>query len=196
MKARDTLGYSFSAIRLRKLRSGLTTLGIVIGIAAIVGLLSFTQGFQVTITSQFQEGFETDTLVVTAGGSFGGFPGGDDGDSDFALYVNDTTDVLGIEGVELATPIISGMGSLDSDDTHLDLSVSGVNYTEYSTLYSTTFVADQGEIPIAPANDSIVIGSAVHDPWDNGTIFANVGDELESPSRFAIMVQLTRITSR
>ena len=75
MKSRDTLGYSFSAIRLRKLRSGLTTLGIVIGIAAIVALLSFTQGFQVTMTAQFQEGFATDTLVVSAGGAFGGFPG-------------------------------------------------------------------------------------------------------------------------
>ena len=59
MKARDTLSYSFGAIRLRKLRSGLTTLGIVVGIAAIVALLSFTQGFQVAISGQFQEGLWT-----------------------------------------------------------------------------------------------------------------------------------------
>ena len=176
MKSRDTLGYSFSAIRLRKLRSGLTTLGIVIGIAAIVALLSFTQGFQVTMTAQFQEGFATDTLVVSAGGTFDRFSGGEP--SDFALYVNDTADVLEIDGVDLATPIISGMGSLDSEDSHLDLLVSGVNYTEYSVLYGTTFVAEQGEIPTAPANDSVVIGSAIHDPWSNGTIFADVGDEL------------------
>ena len=38
MKTRDVFGYSFSAIRLRKLRAGLTTLGVVIGIAAIVGI--------------------------------------------------------------------------------------------------------------------------------------------------------------
>ena len=44
MKAKDIFGYSFSAIKLRKLRAGLTTLGIVIGIAAIVALLSLTQG--------------------------------------------------------------------------------------------------------------------------------------------------------
>jgi len=52
MRARDVFGYSFSAIRLRKLRAGLTTLGVVIGIAAIVALLSITQGLQNTITSQ------------------------------------------------------------------------------------------------------------------------------------------------
>ncbi|MGY5858126.1 MAG: ABC transporter permease [Candidatus Thorarchaeota archaeon] len=178
MKSKDTLGYSFSAIRLRKLRSGLTTLGIVIGIAAIVALLSFTQGFQVTMTAQFQEGFATDTLVVSAGGAFGGFPGGGEEESDFVLYVNDTADVMEIDGVDLATSIISGMGGLDSEDSHLDLSVSGVNYTEYSMLYSTTFVAEQGEIPTVPANDSVVIGSSVYDPWNNGTIFADIGDEL------------------
>ena len=42
MRAGDVLSYSFSAIRLRKLRAGLTTLGIVIGITAIVALLSIT----------------------------------------------------------------------------------------------------------------------------------------------------------
>jgi len=177
LRSKDTLGYSVSAIRLRKLRSGLTTLGIVIGIAAIVALLSFTQGFQVTMTAQFQEGFATDTLVVSAGGAFGGFPGAGE-ESDFALYINDTADVQEIDGVDLATSIISGIGSIDSEDSHLDLSISGVNYSEYSMLYSTSFVANQGEIPAAPTNDNIVIGNSVHDPWGNGTIFAEVGDEL------------------
>ena len=50
MKTIDIFGYSFSAIRLRKLRAALTTLGVVIGIAAIVALLSITQGLQSTIT--------------------------------------------------------------------------------------------------------------------------------------------------
>jgi putative ABC transport system permease protein len=54
MKARDTLSYSFSAIKLRKLRAALTTLGVVIGIAAIVALLSISQGLQNTITVQLQ----------------------------------------------------------------------------------------------------------------------------------------------
>ena len=176
MKTKDTLGYSFSAIRLRKLRSGLTTLGIVIGIAAIVALLSFTQGFQVSITTQFQEGFATDTLVVSAGGLFQ-MPGVDDS-SDFALYVNDTSSIEEIVGVDIATAIASGRGSLTIDNSSIDVTISGVNYTEYNTLYSTTFVAEIGEIPTEPTNDSVVIGSAVYNPWDNGTLFAEVGDEL------------------
>ena len=68
MKVGDVFSYAFSAIRLRKLRAGLTTLGVVIGIAAIVALLSISQGLQVTITDQLQSGFVTDALIVSTGG--------------------------------------------------------------------------------------------------------------------------------
>jgi putative ABC transport system permease protein len=69
MKTVDIFGYSFSAIKLRKLRAALTILGVVIGIAAIVALLSITQGLQVTITTQLQKGLSTNTLIVTPGQS-------------------------------------------------------------------------------------------------------------------------------
>jgi putative ABC transport system permease protein len=175
MKAKDTVGYSFSAIRLRKLRSGLTTLGIVIGIAAIVALLSFTQGFQVSITNQFQEGFATDTLVVSAGGQFRS-PGSET--SDFALYINDTIPIREIEGVDMAIAVASGRGSISSNDTSFDITISGVNYTEYESLYPTTFYTELGEIPDSPENTSVVIGSSIYNPWNNGTLFSEVGDEL------------------
>jgi putative ABC transport system permease protein len=59
MKITDIFSYAFSAIKLRKLRAGLTTLGVVIGIAAIVALLSITQGLQVAIATQLKKGFAT-----------------------------------------------------------------------------------------------------------------------------------------
>ena len=74
MKTIDIFGYSFSAIKLRKLRAALTTLGVVIGIAAIVALLSITQGLQATITGQLNQGLSANTLIVTPGS--GGFLGG------------------------------------------------------------------------------------------------------------------------
>jgi len=74
MKAGDVFGYAFNAIKLRKLRAALTTLGVIIGIAAIVALLSITQGLQATITDQLQQGLSANSLVVFAGsgGAFGG----------------------------------------------------------------------------------------------------------------------------
>ena len=67
MKTYDVFGYSFSAIRLRKLRAALTTLGVIIGIGAIVALLSITQGLQATITNQLNQGLSANTLIVTPG---------------------------------------------------------------------------------------------------------------------------------
>ena len=87
MKISDVVSYAFGAIRLRKLRAGLTTLGVVIGIAAIVALLSISQGLQISITSQLQSGFATDTLIVSTGGGFASGFGGPMGpaESEFQL---------------------------------------------------------------------------------------------------------------
>ncbi|MGD9397963.1 MAG: ABC transporter permease [Candidatus Thorarchaeota archaeon] len=175
MKTKDTLGYSFSAIRLRKLRSGLTTLGIVIGIAAIVALLSFTQGFQISITNQFQEGFSTDTLIVT---SQDPIPRPGSQPSDFTMYTNYSESFETIDGVSFATPLVTSRVSIESDVTSTAVTLTGVNYTEFYTLYTTTFVAEYGEIPEDPTNNSVVIGHTLYDPWDNGTHFAEVGDNL------------------
>ncbi len=178
MKAKDTLGYSFSAIRLRKVRSGLTTLGIVIGIAAIVALLSFTQGFEVSITNQFQEGFSTDTLIVTAQNPIQVAGGGMADQSDLTLYTNDSESIETIDGVTFATPIASSQAIIESDLTSTTVTLAGVNYTEYTALYSTTFVAELGKIPEEPANDSVIIGYSLYDPWNNGTYFVEVGNNL------------------
>ena len=69
MKAFDIFGYSFSAIKLRKLRAALTTLGVIIGIAAIVALLSITQGLQASITHELNQGLSASTLIVIPGSS-------------------------------------------------------------------------------------------------------------------------------
>ena len=67
MKTYDIFGYSFSAIKLRKLRAALTTLGVIIGIAAIVALLSITTGLQVSITNDLNRGLSSNTLIVVPG---------------------------------------------------------------------------------------------------------------------------------
>ena len=122
MKTIDIFGYSFSAIKLRKLRAALTTLGVIIGIAAIVALLSITQGLQATITDQLNQGLSANTLIVTPGsggvlsgagaggnggsgggggfgeggaGARGGGFGGEEASSNsgFKLYVNYTSEI-------------------------------------------------------------------------------------------------------
>jgi len=190
MRARDIFGYSFSAIRLRKLRAGLTTLGVVIGIAAIVALLSITQGLQNTISGELQKGLATDALIVTVGGgAFGGGQGdgngfggglGGGGNSGFSLLVNDTQTIMDLSpgNITAALAVIQRVGNISSAEINRTTTIVGVDLAEYKRVYSSTFVAGSGEIPDAPENDTVVIGKRVTDPRLNGTTFFSVGDEV------------------
>jgi len=183
MKVGDVFSYAFGAIRLRKLRAGLTTLGVVIGIAAIVALLSISQGLQVTITDQLKSGFATDTLIVSpgsGGGIFSGVGGGIGGSgSDFSLVVTDTQIINEIEDVVTSAAVIQEVGDIKSGDRTVKLNVVGVDFAVYSEIYGSTFVAESGEIVPNPSNGTVVVGKRVSDPWENGTIFCNVDDVVE-----------------
>ncbi|MEM0096100.1 MAG: FtsX-like permease family protein [Candidatus Bathyarchaeia archaeon] len=174
MKPTDIWTYAFSAIKLRKLRAGLTTLGVVIGIAAIVALLSITQGLQATIATQLQKGFATDTLIVSAGGGLGG------ADSGFTLLVNDTETISQIENVTTALAIIQRVGYIKNADGKVRrVTIVGVNFEAYKAVYESTFVAEKGEIPSNPENTAVVVGKRVSDPWGNGTHLCTPGDIVE-----------------
>jgi putative ABC transport system permease protein len=187
MRTRDVFGYSFSAIKLRKLRAGLTTLGVVIGIAAIVALLSITQGLQNTITIQLEQGLATDTLIVSpgrsvfssgAGTSIGGGFGGDE--SDFKLFINDTTTLNGLSpDIVASVAVIQRAVFIQSTERGFILNVRGVDFSQYVDVYSSTFVAESGTINLTPENDTVVIGKSVHDPWENGTLLYTVNDNID-----------------
>jgi putative ABC transport system permease protein len=180
MKTSDIFSYSFGAIRLRKLRAALTTLGVVIGIAAIISLLSISQGLQNTINDQLQTGFATDTLIVSAGGGFSVGPRTPvDAGSGFSLLMNDTTTINGIQNVESSLAIIQRACYIKSGENEALLNVVGVDFEDYLSIFSSTFVAETGEIPIDPANETIIVGKRINDPWENGTIAIAANDSVE-----------------
>ncbi len=180
MKAQDILSYSFSALKLRKLRAGLTTLGVVIGIAAIVALLSITQGLQATIARQLQTGFATDTLIVSVGGGFGSRgEGGGAAGSGFRLLVNATQVIDNITDVELSMAVIQRGGWIGSGETNRTTTIVGVDFAKYASVYSGSFVSERGEIPLEPENEMVVVGNRISDPWKNTTLFCNVDDSVK-----------------
>jgi putative ABC transport system permease protein len=181
LKAQDTLSYSFSAIKLRKLRAGLTTLGVVIGIAAIVALLSITQGLQDTITRQLQTGFATDTLIVSTGGGFGAGTAGRIGaDSGFKLRINYTEIINGLSpDIDTSIAIIQRGGWIKSGERERITTIVGVDFAQYADIYSSTFVNESGEIPLNPKNNIAVVGKRISDPWKNETLFCNVNYDVE-----------------
>lgn len=169
MNVNDVLSYAFGAIKLRKLRASLTTLGVIIGIAAIVALLSFSQGLQDTITVQLQKGFATKTLIVSPKGGLGG------GEASIPLLVSDTDTIEKIgENVSAAVAIMQKTCFINAKGRTFTVNIIGVDFAKYQTIYESTFVAAEGNI--TSENDSVVIGARIHDPWQNGTIIADVGD--------------------
>jgi len=71
---RDYFSLAAENLKTRKLRTWLTMIGIFIGIAAIVSLISLGQGMKDAITSQFQS-LGSDRLTIQAKGIQFGPPG-------------------------------------------------------------------------------------------------------------------------
>jgi len=82
MKIKDLVELSITNITHRKLRAWLTLLGIVIGVAALVSIVSLGQGLSTTVNSSLGD-FGSDIITLSAGfnrasgGAFGGFRGRD-----------------------------------------------------------------------------------------------------------------------
>jgi len=160
----DILGFAVGATRGRKLRTVLTTLGVVIGIAAIVSLISLSQGLQASVTGQLQSGLATDTLIVTPVNP-----------AERALLISDEASIEAIDEVARAVPAIQGAAYLEVHGSTTPVDVVGVDLGDYQTVYGAVFVSEEGDAPMA-VDDGIVIGSAVSDPDQNGERFARPGD--------------------
>jgi putative ABC transport system permease protein len=161
---------------------------VVIGIAAIVALLSITTGLQTTITGQLERSLAADTLIVVpgssalgggGGGGFGGALGGG-GSSNVPMYVNYTTTIDSLSpDVVTSLAVIQKTGYIyNSSGFARQASIIGVDFSQYSNFYPTTFVAASGSVPTSPVDNDIVIGARVSDPRLNGTIFIQTNDNI------------------
>lgn len=98
---KDFFFLAFNNLRRRKLRSWLTMIGIFIGIAAVVGLISLGQGLQAAITQQFQQ-LGSDKIIIQTK-TFGP-PGSSTGK--LILTSNDLDAVRQVRGVETAEGVL------------------------------------------------------------------------------------------
>ncbi|MBI2658702.1 ABC transporter permease [Candidatus Woesearchaeota archaeon] len=117
----DEIRYSIQHIRKRKLRSLLTILSILIGIAAVFALLSFGIGIQNYVNTLADESGR-DKLFIQAKGI--GAPGTDD---NFFLSKDDVNFVGKIKGVDEIVGMYFAAGEIESDDVKKFYFVSGVD---------------------------------------------------------------------
>lgn len=93
---KDYFKLAYKSARQRKLRSWLTMIGIFIGIAAVVALISLSQGLQTAVEQQFVQ-LGSDKLVVQAAGFGFGPPGTGVADP---LTEDDEDEIKKVKGVE------------------------------------------------------------------------------------------------
>ncbi|MBU4501228.1 MAG: ABC transporter permease [Nanoarchaeota archaeon] len=103
----DFLKISFMSMRHREVRSWLTILGIVIGIAAIVALISISQGLENAITEQFSKMGVQDIRVTAKG--LRGPPTG----TGFVLTTADVETVEKVKGVDYVLGLLMQRGEVE-----------------------------------------------------------------------------------
>jgi putative ABC transport system permease protein len=174
MEFTEIIAYAASAIKLRKLRAGLTILGIAIGITALVGLLAITQGFQISLKAQLQRGFATDTIVVTTQNLGFGYEL-----KDFELLIDDAEIIERIDNVKQTIPMLQKNCYGNFSNYTIPISVIGVDFAKYESVYPESFKASAGSISIYENQSVAVIGKSVNDPWQNGTLLAEINRDFE-----------------
>jgi putative ABC transport system permease protein len=105
MKIRDLIGLALSRLSTGKLRTALTMLGIIIGVASVVALVSVAQGATAGISKQL-ESLGTNLLTVSPGFSRTGATRGAVG-SATTLTLADATALSALDGVAASAPEIT-----------------------------------------------------------------------------------------
>src|SRR5687767_9018028 len=114
------LEVAFSALFANKLRSALTMLGIIIGVAAVVSLISLGEGVQNAITGEI-EGVGSNIISIIPGGSFAAAAGSDAFSLDDAYAIRDNVDNLS----EVAAQLVRS-GRLNYEDETVNAQIMAV----------------------------------------------------------------------
>ncbi|MBD3303565.1 FtsX-like permease family protein [Candidatus Woesearchaeota archaeon] len=185
---KDYFVFSFKSLKSRRLRTFLTMLGIFIGIAAVVSLISVGQGLQKAITEQF-EAMGTNKIMVMPKGGFFGIG------SSVVLDEDDLKVVRGSRGIKDAGGFLQRVGKISYSDENKYTWVAGmpVDETKKIIFDTSNFKISQGRD--LKKGDSYKAVAGVR--FSKGEIFdkeVGVGDRVEIEGfKFDIVGQLEPI---
>jgi putative ABC transport system permease protein len=161
MKPADTVKWGIRGIRQRKMRAALTILGIIIGTASVVALVSQTEGIQSSILGQIDKlGPNTITIRPSS--------------TTITLTQSDVDRISQIPGVEYVVPIVASSVKVYSAGTSKSFTLIGVKPSQFDLLIDgATF--DSGRLYQSLSYSEIVVGSNVVQPQDMTSPFLTVG---------------------
>jgi putative ABC transport system permease protein len=181
MKFVEILKLSLNGLTHRGLRSWLTILGIIVGVAAVIAMLSIGAGMSQSMEAQMS-GFGADVLTVSAGrtrafgpesgfndrvqpGAGGGPPGmsestGQTTETDTPTLTNsDIYSIYTAEGVETVTGVISSRATVQYLAQTVTVSIEGIDPTAWNTM--TTSKLASGRFLESVDGTSVIIGNSV-----------------------------------
>ena len=127
MEVLNTLRIAFLALRRNKVRSALTTLGVIIGVASVIAMIALSSGARASIDEQIQS---TGTNVVYVSAGSWGRPGGVRGGaaSVQTLTLEDAKALQDqIPTVAHLTPVVRGRAQVVAGNINWNTSIEGGN---------------------------------------------------------------------
>lgn len=164
MKTRDSVKLAFVSITQRGVRSWLTIVGVVIGIAALISLVGIGQGVTQSITSQLDD-LGADLLTITPGvrrAQAVHGPGALRSSSDVTAATLDERDTMAIKrvpGVDEVGASVSGRLDVKYLNEEASLTVTGVDPRPWKEM--TTYEIEEGRFLNPSDPNSVIIGSSV-----------------------------------
>src|SRR5262250_2444808 len=156
---------AFRALVRNKMRAALTMLGIIIGVSAVIAMVSIGQGASASVQAQI-ESIGTNLLFVSAGAqNVGGVRSGT-GDTGTNTLTVDDLDAIKREvpSVSMVTPSVNARGQLVAGNMNWNTSIQGVSeqYPEIRkwSVQSGEFFSDA---EVRTAARVLVIGQTVAD---------------------------------
>ncbi|MCL4405480.1 MAG: ABC transporter permease [Patescibacteria group bacterium] len=162
MRFKDALKSALSNFRRHgRMRSALTILGIVIGIASVIILMSIGQSAQDLIVNQI-EGIGSNLIFIIPGGTNGKFqsPAASQGIVIKTLVQNDVNALSREPSISSVAPLVSGQASAIYGENNLDITYQG---TTANLFQIRNYVVAKGlpftDQDVAAYNHVVVIGS-------------------------------------
>lgn len=165
MTTKDILHETYSALSSNKIRSGLTMLGIIIGISSVIAMTAIGNGAQSSIEQSIQS-IGANLITVSPGAQRGVGQQVSTGRGSAKSLTIDDADAIRdeVSGVKAVSPEVSGRYQITAKGTNTNTSVVGVteSYTEVRNME-----VDQGSFisgsQVKSAAKVAVIGPTVRD---------------------------------
>lgn len=163
MKLRDMLKFSLDNLSQRGLRSWLTIIGIVIGVAAVLSILSLGEGMQQQISEQMGE-LNARMVTISPGSTRAIGMGPGRGEQEGLMESGNLTgkDVMtlkSVEGVSYVNPIVSGRAEVKYMTETAQLSIEGVDPYAWKKMTATEL--ERGRYLKSGDENAVLVGHSV-----------------------------------